>query len=39
MPCFDIYSPANMVELSNFKLRLVDVDPETFTIDPCKAKK
>ena len=37
-PALTFIAPANMVELSNFKLRLVDVDPETFTIDPLNLK-
>jgi perosamine synthetase len=38
-PALTFIAPANMVQLSNFKLRLVDVDPETLTIDPFKLKK
>ena len=38
-PDLTFIAPANMVALSGAKLKLVDIDPETLTIDPDKIEK
>ena len=38
-PALSFIAPANMIMLSGAKLVLVDIDPETLTIDPIKIKK